>query len=378
MKKILFRKLLFDCLIFFTITLFSSSLIIWVFQAVNFLDIIVEDGRNYLVYLNFSLLNFPKVISKLVPFILFLSFLYVIGKYELKNELIIFWNFGINKIELINFFIKFSFFIMLFQIFLTAVIVPKSQDLARSFLRSSSINYLENFIKPRIFNDAVKNLTIYSNSKDEFGNLKEIYLKKGSGENFQITFAKEGKFKQVGKNQFLELNFGETISVINDKITNFKFKKTDFNLSNFDDNTTTYKKTQEVATIDLIKCYHNLMNFSILKIDKNFEVENCRIDNIDNIIKEIYKRIIIPLYIPALILVSLLLIFKSKENINYPRYRILIFLIGFSTIILSEMTIRLISADLIKNIKFFVIPIILVISLYANYFIRFKNIKNIE
>ena len=376
MKKILFRKLLFDCLIFFTITLFSSSLIIWVFQAVNFLDIIVEDGRNYLVYLNFSLLNFPKVITKLVPFVLFLSFLYIIGKYELKNELIIFWNFGINKIELINFFIKFSFFIMLLQIFLTAVIVPKSQDLARSFLRSSSINYLENFIKPRIFNDAVKDLTIYSNSKDEFGNLKEIYLKKGSGENFQITFAKEGRFKQIGKNQFLELNFGETISVINDKITNFKFKKTDFNLSNFDDNLTTYKKTQEVATRDLIKCYHNLMNFSILKIDKNFEVENCRIDNIDNIIKELYKRLIIPLYIPVLILVSLLLIFKSKENINYSRYRILIFLIGFSTIILSEMTIRLINADFIKNIKFFVIPLILVVSLYSNYLIQFKNIKN--
>ena len=373
MKKILFRKLLFDCLVFFAITLFSSSIIIWVFQAVNFLDIIVEDGRNYLVYLNFSLLNFPKVVSKLVPFVLFFSFLYVIGKYELKNELIIFWNFGINKIELVNFFVKFSFFIMLFQIFLTAAIVPKSQDVARSFLRTSSINYLENFIKPKIFNDAVKGLTIYSNSKDELGNLKEIYLKKGSAENFQITFAKEGKFKQIGKNQFLELNFGETISVINDKITNFKFKKTDFNLSNFEDNTTTYKKTQEVGTIDLIKCYHNLMDFNFLNIDKNFDVENCRNDNIDNIIKELYKRIIIPLYIPVLILVSLLLIFKSKENINYPRYRVLIFLIGFSTIILSEMTIRLINADFIKNIKFFIIPIVLVLGLYSNYLMKFKN-----
>ena len=141
MKKILFRKLLFDCLIFFTITLLSSSIIIWVFQAVNFLDIIVEDGRNYLVYLNFSLLNFPKVLSKLLPFVLFISFLYMIGKYELNNELIIFWNFGINKIDLINFFIKFSFIIMLFQILLTAIIVPKSQDMARSFLRTSSINY---------------------------------------------------------------------------------------------------------------------------------------------------------------------------------------------------------------------------------------------
>ena len=378
MKKILFRKLLFDCLVFFLITLFSTGIIIWVFQAVNFLDIIVEDGRNYLVYLNFSLLNFPKVISKLVPFVLFISFLYVIGKYELNNELIIFWNFGINKIDLINFFIKFSFFITIFQIILTAMIVPKSQDLARSFLRTSSINYLENFIKPRIFNDAVKGLTIYSNSKDKAGNLKEIYLKRGSGNNFQITFAKEGRFKEIGNNQFLELNYGETISVINDKITNFKFKKTDFNLSNFDDNTTTYKKTQEVSTLNLIKCYHKLMNFNFLKIDSNFEVENCRTDNIGNIIKELYKRIIIPLYIPVLILISLLLIIRSKENINYPRYRIVIFFVGFVTIILSEMTIRMINQDFLKNIKFFMIPINLVLSLYSNYLVKFRDIKKLK
>ena len=375
MKKILFRKLLKDCLVFFIITLFSTGLIIWVFQAVNFLDIIVEDGRNYLVYLNFSLLNFPKVLSKLLPFVLFISFLYVIGKYELNNELLIFWNFGINKIDLINFFIKFSFLIMLLQLFLTANVVPKSQDLARSFLRTSSIDYLENFIKPKVFNDAVKNLTIYSNSKDEFGNLREIYLKKGSEENFQITFAKEGRFKEIGKAQFLELKFGETISVIDDKITNFKFKKTDFNLSNFEDNTTTYKKTQEVATVDLVKCYHNLMGLNFLKIDQDFKVENCNTDNIDNILKELYKRIIIPLYIPVLILISLLLIFKSKENINYPRYRILIFLIGFSTIILSEMTIRLIKEDFLENLKFVLIPLVLIISLYSNYLVRFKKIK---
>ena len=164
--------------------------------------------------------------------------------------------------------------------------------------------------------------------------------------------------------------------MINNKITNFKFKKTDFNLSNFEDNTTTYKKTQEVSTMDLIKCYHNLMNFNFLKIDKNFDVENCRLDNIDNIIKELYKRIVIPLYIPVLILISLLLIIKSKENINYSKYRILIFFIGFFTIITSEMTIRLINEDFLKNIKFFIIPIILAISLYLNYFIRFKEVKN--
>ncbi len=375
MKKILFKKLLSDCLIFFFISLFCTSIIIWVFQAVNFLDIIVEDGRDYLVYINFSLLNFPKILTKLIPFILFLSFLYVIAKYELKNELVIFWNFGINKIELVNFFIKFSILMMIIQILLTALIVPKTQDLARSFLRTSSINFFENFIKPKVFNATLEGVTIYSNSKDKNGNLKEIYLKKGEGENFQITFAKKGGFKKIGNNTFLELYSGETISVVNNKITSFKFSKTDFNLTNFKDNTTTYKKTQEVATIDLIKCYHNLMNLNFLKIEKDFKVENCRAENINNILKELYKRIIIPLYIPVLILIALLLITKSKENTNYPKYRFLIFLIGLSAIIISELTIRFIDNDFYKNIKILIIPIILIISLYSLFLFKFKFIK---
>ena len=372
MKKILFRKLLSDCTLFFLISLFSTSIIIWVFQAVNFLDIIVEDGRNYLVYLNFSLLNFPKIVTKLIPFTLFFSFVYIITKYETKNELIIFWNFGVNKLEFINFFLKLSIIITLVQIFLTSSIVPKTQDLARSFLRTSSFNFLENFVKPKIFNDAIKGLTIYSNSKDKDGNLKEIYLKKGT----QITYAKKGNFKQVGNNQILELYSGETISVIDNKITSFKFSKSDFNLSNLEDNTTTYKKTQEVATLDLIKCYHNLMNFNILQIDKNFQVENCREENINNILKELYKRIVIPLYIPVLILISLLLIIRSKENINYTKYRLFIFLIGLSAIIISEMTIRLINEDFFKNIKIILIPIFSLITLYLVFLVKFKFIKH--
>ena len=374
MKKILFRKLLSDCTLFFLISLFSTSIIIWVFQAVNFLDIIVEDGRNYLVYLNFSLLNFPKIVTKLIPFILFFSFVYTITKYEIKNELMIFWNFGINKIEFINFFLKLSIIITVLQIFLTASIVPKTQDLARSFLRTSSVNFLENFVKPKVFNDAIKSLTIYSNSKDKDGNLKEIYLKKGSGD-FQITYAKKGIFKQVGNSQILELYSGETISIINNKITSFKFSQSDINLSNLEDNTTTYKKTQEVATVDLFKCYHNLMNLNILQIDKNFQVENCLEENINNILKELYKRIIIPFYIPVLILISLLLIIRSKENTNYTKYRFLIFSIGLCAIVISEMTIRFINEDFLRNLKIIVIPFFSLISLYFLFLIKFKFIK---
>ena len=234
MEKILFRKLLIDCLIFFLITLFSASIIIWVFQAVNFLDIMIEDGRDYLVYINYSLLNFPKIVSKVLPFVFFFSFFYVISKYELNNELIIFWNFGVNKIQLINFLLIFSIFLTLIQITLAAFIVPNSQDKARSFLRTSSVNFLESFIKQKKFNDTIKNVTIYSDGKDKDGNLLNIYLKKEENiNNFQITYAKKGKFVDKKNTQILVLHEGETINFINNKITNFRFSKSDFNLKKF-------------------------------------------------------------------------------------------------------------------------------------------------
>ena len=370
MKKILFRKLLSDCLSFFFITLFSASIIIWVFQAVNFLDIMIEDGRDYLVYINYSLLNFPKIVSRVLPFVFFFSFFYVITKYELNNELIIFWNFGVNKFEFFNFFFKFSILLVIFQIMIVAVIVPKAQDTARSFLRSSSVNILENFIKEKKFNDTIKGVTIYSDSKNDDGSLNNIYLKKqNTKRNFQITYAKKGILKKINNNQILELFNGETISVINNRTTRFKFSKSDFNFQNLETNTTTYIKTQEVRTDKLLKCYLRLEKISLFNINTNdIIITNCLPANLNNVLKELYKRTIVPFYLSILMMVLLFLTLKSKENINYLRYRILIFLFGIITLIGSEMTLKFITNNLIYNLMIIAIPLFLVIFLYLIFF----------
>jgi len=178
MKKILFRKLLIDYLSFFFIALLASSVVVWVFQAVNYLDIMIEDGRDYKIYINYSLLNFPKILSKLYPFVLFFSIFHVTSKFENNNELLILWNFGVNKIELINFIFRISIILMIVQIIFSSLIIPKSQDMARSLLRSSKVNFFGNFIKPQKFNDTIKDVTIYSERKDSKGNLFNLYLKK--------------------------------------------------------------------------------------------------------------------------------------------------------------------------------------------------------
>ena len=379
MKKILFRKLLYDYILFLFIALLSTTVVIWVFQAVNYLDIMIEDGRDYLVYINFSILNFPKILSKIFPFILFFSIFYVTIKYELNNELMIFWNFGVHKIQIINFIFRVSILLTLIQIILTSIVVPTSQDMARSFLRSSSVNFFDNFIKPQRFNDTIKGVTIYSDKKDNEGNLKNLYLKKELDKNnFQITYAKKGSFQEFGNTTILVLYEGATITSKNKQITNISFSKSDFSLSNLETNTTTYKKTQEISSLELFFCIKNFYKFDNVKFEiETKNIENCTTKNIQNILKEFYKRFIIPFYIPILSLIPFLLITTSKENSRYNKLRITTFLIGFFIIIFSETTIRFISNITMQNFILIAIPLSLLLFFYLFLFYKFKtNYKN--
>ena len=378
MKKLLYRKLLKDYLNFFLIALISSSLIIWVFQAVNFLDIMVEDGREYSVYINYSLLNFPKIISRLLPFVIFFSIYYVLSKYELNNELIIFWNFGEDKIKFVNFILYISVFLLFIQICFTSVFVPKSQDQARSFLRNSNVNFLGSFVKSKRFNDTIEGVTIYSESKDSEGYLYNLYIKKEINKGFEITYAKKGIFKQQSGVPVLVLYNGETIRKKDRKITNFNFSKSDFLLKNLKTNTTTQQKNQEMKTKDILSCLVGLYKLKIEFLSKDFkQIINCASGNEVNMLKELYKRLIVPLYIPILMLVPYIMILSSKERVNFARLKLTTFLIGILVIILSEGIIRFVSKELVDNIIIFIFPFILLFFLYLMFFYKLNfKIKN--
>ena len=374
MKKILFRKILFDCLKFFFIIIIGSSAIIWVIQAVNYLDIMVEDGRNFQVYFSYTVLTFPKIIGKIFPFAIFISFFYTISKYENKNELIIFWTHGITKLQVINFFLKTSLALMLFQIIFISFLVPFTQNKAKSIIKESDINFLDSFLIPKTFNDVIKNVTIYADEKKQDGNLKNIFIKKSTGPSeFEITFSKTGVIKNLNGTKILVLYDGQNIKSNNTNLDSFSFSKSDFNLSNLESNTTTYKKTQENSTLELLNCYLGLTTEKKGKV-KNFNVENCSISNLSNIFRELFKRFIIPLYIPILILVSLILVLISKEESNYAKFKILIFLFGLFIVIFSETTLRFIENNFLDNIKLIIIPFLLTMILYLVIFLKLKTI----
>ena len=380
MKKIVYKKLSKDCVNFFLLVVFTISIIIWVLQAVNYLDFVIEDGHGFLVYFKYTLLSFPKIISRIFPFAIFLAFSYILLKYENKNELVIFWNFGIKKINFINFFIKFSFWFVLISLLLNAIITPYAQDKARSFIRSSDLDFFESILKPKKFIDVVENLTIYFDEKKDNGELINIFLnEKISANNSKTTYAKSAVINIKESKKILTLYDGKSINKINGKISEFQFAKTDYNISKFSSTTIMHQKTQEIPTIDLIKCslffkgsVKNINDESIIR-DK---INNCVFSNLENVYKELYSRLIKPLYATFLISISLLFILKSKSDHSFNINKFKIYFFAFVFIIFLESSSKLISANLLQNLFLSILPFIFMLTIYL-YFLMKLKIKKI-
>ena len=155
----------------------SLGLIVWVIQAVNYLDFITEDGHSFKVYLSYTLFNFPKIIHRILPFIFFVSLFYQINRYELKNELIIFWTAGISKFQFSKVIMAFSLIFLIFQIIMGHIFHQIGQDKARNFIRNSNIDFFPSLFQEGKFIDVVKTLTIFIESEKPKGIYNNIYLK---------------------------------------------------------------------------------------------------------------------------------------------------------------------------------------------------------
>ena len=373
MKKIIYRKLAQDCTTFFLLILFTLSIIIWVLQAVNYLDFVIEDGHGFLVYFNYTLLSFPKILGKIFPFAVFIAFTYTLLKYENKNELLVFWNFGIKKIYFINFLIKLSFWFVLANILINTLIIPYTQDKARSFIRSSGLDFLESTLRPRKFINIIENLTIYFDEFDKNGEFKNIFLNDQSNQSSQITFAKTGKIEMRGDRKILVLQDGKTFSETNEKISEFNFSKSDFSISKFSTKTTVTRKIQETSTKVLLNCVINFHKFvDRVNFSKNGLERNCGADNLENIHQELYTRLIKPIYITFLITISLLLILKSKNDLSFNINKVKVYTLGFLSIIFLESSSKFINTNLMQNLVFMILPLLFILIMYI-FFLRFLN-----
>ena len=362
MNKLIFRKLYFDIVAFFALSSLAITIIVWVIQGVNLLDIVSEKGHSFKVYFLYSTLNIPKIFSKLIIFAYFLSLFVVINRYQDNNEILVFWINGIKKISFINFIFKISLAFVILQLIFNLFIVPYTQNLAQNYLKNSSIDFFPKLIQEKKFSKVTENLNIFVEKYSGDGILEGIYIKeKIENSGNKIIIASTGRLNQAEDGYNFQLYNGKIIN-INDKGSfNLGFKETIYALSDLNFKTRKEIKLGEAKTSLLISCLEkNLIDRKNLKL----RCGNKDTFLMNDIYEETFKRVVNPIYIIILSLISSLLILKSKNSNLKSVFKLLLFLLGFSIIIFSELSYKFINTIFEIELIFLTLPIIFVILFY--------------
>jgi len=364
MEKILFRKLILDISLRALIITFTIGLIVWIIQAANYLDFVIDDGHNFTIYFYYNLFNFPKIIHRILPFVFGISVFFELIKYERNNELLIFWTHGITKKKFISNLVNFSLIVMFLQIMIGSIISPSSQLKAREFIKNSNMDFLPNLIKQGKFIDTVSGLTIFINEKTDNNSFKNIYIQEGNildltSDDNQIIFAKEG-FLDNKDRKIFKLLEGKIVSTNNNRLISFEFDKIDYDLSRFDSRSIKIAKMQELPSKKIIECSISLMK-GISYREKMFL---CDFNSLKNINQEIYKRFVKPIYFPLLTLVCCFLLTFSKIENNFSFKTIKVFLYVFLILVLSEIAMRYIETSQLLFILVIILPIMIYFLIY--------------
>ncbi len=361
----------------FLIILFALSAVAWTVRAVNFLDLIVNDGHSLKTYLFYSLLNITNIFTKFIPISFLIALVVSIIRFDRQRELLVLWSSGLEKFKILNLFLYISFGILLLQLIFSIFITPSTLYKSRDLIRTSNFDSLASIIKINDFTDSFKKMTFYIEKKDK-DILENVFIRdkannfknlsgKSDESNDTIIIAKRGFIK----NKKIYLNQG-VIQTINEEgqVESLYFSKTELNIENLTPRIITAPKLQETSTLSLLSCIFR--NTNLISQTCSF-ADNTK----ENVTETLARRLVLPLYIPSVCLVACFLLSARKKNIsgNFLKNN-LIFLIAFLILVAAEILVRFSGLSNINFIVYSLIPIIFAPFLYLLLKYKFLNLRN--
>ena len=343
--------------------LLAFGLIIWVTQAVRLLDLIGEEGNSIKTYFLYILSIIPKFFSRISLIIFFISLVVTISKFEENNELRALWLSGMEKKKFINYLLRSSIILILILVIFRCFIVPYFSNYSRYLLLDTGIGGIGPLLKQNNFNNPLKKITIYVGKKNQINEIEDIILFEDNEDIKKTLIAKSGIIISENNKNLLVLVDGSIQEERKDKkISILDFDKTTIDLSQYTKKTVDYYKPNEILFFELIKKLNLNKDNNLLFL---------------NIIGELNDRIVMPLFIPSLVLLASFLMITNKEFLNNILLKIIIFTYGVTIIVTGEILLDLSSKKIYASLFLYFAPFLFLIINWVllNYFLK-KNIKS--
>ena len=183
----IFRQILGPFLFF--VLVFTG--VIWLTQSLRVIDTVVNNGQSARVFLQFTLLLLPMVLSIVLPIALFAAVLYAINRLFSDSEIVVMMAAGLSGTAILRAVTAFALAVMLVVYLMTLWLMPLAQRDMRERMTQIRGDVAVAFMREGAFLNPLDGVTVYLRETGPSGELLGVFVQDERDPDREVTYTAE-------------------------------------------------------------------------------------------------------------------------------------------------------------------------------------------
>ena len=231
-------------------------LIYWINRAVSLFDRLIADGQSALVFLEFTSLTLPWMISAIAPIAGFAAVIYVIHRLATDRELVVVQSAGLSVAQIAKPVWGFAISLAVLTLVLSSILVPISQAQLHQRQMEVAENLTARLLTEGKFLTPSDTITFYLRHITAEGQLEGVFLNDASDPGKNITYSAAKAFlvrSEVGPRLVLIDGVIQNLDLTTDKLAVTRFNDLVINIGQIvSPGGTAAKRSEHFTSLQLI------------------------------------------------------------------------------------------------------------------------------
>lgn len=306
---------------------FSLTSIVWLTQALRFVEFIVNQGVSITVFMELTLLLVPSLLMMIFPPAVFCAVLFTYNKLTMDSELVVMQSMGLSRWRLAEPAIIVAAVVTLFTYIIAAYLQPASYKQFKEMQYVLRDKYVSLLVQEGVFSNPVDGLTVFIRERDSSGKLHGILVHDNRQDNKSITMmAESGRLVETpGGPRFL-LEKGNRQEMNDGRLSFLNFESYTLDISFYTNSMNTRKPDVQELYLPQLLGFTDESDLTSADITKRRA--------------EAHQRIVWPAYSLVLSILAVATLFSGQFNRRGQWQRIAIAVAATTFILFSAVGIR--------------------------------------
>ncbi len=215
-----------------------TTLIVWTTQVLQRVDILVEYGQGFAVFVWLSLLIIPSLLAIIIPFTLFGAAVYALYRLQTDSEIAVMYAAGVSRIRISAPILLMAFIGALATLYVNIDLMPRSYRVLTQSIADIRADFASSLLRSGEFTTVIEGFTIYVDEARPGGQFIGLLINDNRhGENPETYLAQRAILRDTDSGPVLFLRNGniQRVARYTGDVSFIRFEEWAINLSDFSD-----------------------------------------------------------------------------------------------------------------------------------------------